>query len=97
MTSTLKTTAILLLALGAAAAPALAQDRAPRAGAPTYVSVVETAPTARKPRSGSPVASVVPASSELAFDATGAALLGATTDGSGSDLCGYKYCGGIGR
>lgn len=94
MTTTLKT-ALLVALLGAAVSPAFAQDRAPRSGGPTTtVILTELAPIDRRPRAGAEVATPVPASSEVAFQAAGAVLVDATDGPDSMGLCGRKYCGG---
>ncbi len=94
MPSTFKI-ALALLALGASTLPAIAQERAPRAGAPTAVVVAPeiTAFEARRPRSGSPVVAIAPDSAHLA-----SAAVVATDLVPEPGLCGRKYCGvGAGR
>lgn len=89
-------TALILLALGAAVVPATGQERMPRSGAPTAAfTVVESTPGVRGPRAGAPVAVAMPAATELAFAASGVAFVGAAGE-PGGDLCGRKYCGASG-
>lgn len=86
--------ALVFLALGATVAPALAQDRMPRAGGTvgTVVVVDQAAPAVRRPRAGGPVV-ILPTNAELALQTADVTVIDIATDSEGLGLCGRKYCG----